>query len=90
MSLNHAKFILFSFENQAQATVAYDAIKDFDSSRLIPLPPEIDKGCGLSLRINFDDFDKVIEIFKKEDISFSNVYTFEHENFKRKIEKYVF
>lgn len=90
MSLNQTKFILFSFENQQEATDAYDRIKDLKNSRLIPLPPEIDKGCGLCLRINQEDFDKVYKIFKDENISFSKIYTFVHENFKRKIEEYVF
>lgn len=91
MSLNHAsRYMLFSFENQAQATKAYDRVKAYEKARLIPLPPEIDKGCGLSLRIREEDFKEIFEIFKEENIEYAQVFKFYHEDFKRKIEKYVF
>lgn len=90
MSLNHDKFILFSFDSQAQATKAFDRVKEFEKARLIPLPPEIDKGCGLALRIKEEDFKQIIEIFTKEKVNYYQVFKFYHEDYKRKIERYVF
>ncbi|MDO4593960.1 MAG: DUF3343 domain-containing protein [Tissierellia bacterium] len=89
MSSSHAKYFLFAFDNSQRATLAYDLVKDFKQSRLIPLPPEIDAGCGLSLRILYEDLDKSLNLFDENNIKFDGIYTFDHENFKRKIEKYV-
>ncbi len=51
MSSHPADYLLFSFESSDLASLALDKVKNLDKARLIPLPPEIDAGCGFALRI---------------------------------------
>lgn len=88
MSSIHAEYILFSFKNVNDAAKALYKLKDEIKARLIPLPPEIDAGCGNSLRIEAGDFDRAIELLSRED--YDKVYTFSHKDGKREIEEYVF
>ena len=82
-------YILFSFKNFNDPAKALDKVKDFEKARLIPLPPEIDAGCGYALRIKEDDLDLALQIF--EDSDYDKIYkmTRDSEN-KRLIEEYVF
>ena len=82
-------FILFSFKNFNDPARALDKVKDFEKARLIPLPPEIDAGCGYALRIKENDLGRALKIF--EDKDYDNIYkmTRDSEN-KRLIEEYVF
>ena len=50
-------FVLFSFEKFEDPAAALDKLKNFDKARLIPLPPEIDAGCGYALRDKRKRFD---------------------------------
>lgn len=82
-------FVLFSFEKFEDPASALDKLKNFDKARLIPLPPEIDAGCGYALRILKKDLDKAIAILKEED--YDGIFLMEKdENGRRVISSYVF
>lgn len=82
-------FILFSFKNFNDPAKALDKVKNFDKARLIPLPPEIDAGCGYALRIKEDDLGLALKIFEDKDYDKIYKMTRDDEN-KRIIEEYVF
>lgn len=83
------EFILFSFAKFEDPARALDKVKDFNKARLIPLPPEIDAGCGFTLRIRKEDLDKALEILAKDD--YDGIFLMgKDKNGRRLIEKYVF
>lgn len=82
-------FVLFSFEKFEDPAAALDKLKNFDKARLIPLPPEIDAGCGYALRIREKDLTKALTILEESD--YDGIFLMERdENGKRVISRYVF
>lgn len=82
-------FILFSFEKFEDPAAALDKLKNFDKARLIPLPPEIDAGCGYALRIREKDLTKALAILEESD--YDGIYLMERDkNERRIISSYVF
>lgn len=83
------EFILFSFAKFEDPARALDKVKDFKKARLIPLPPEIDAGCGFALRIRKEDLDKAFKILTKD--YYDGIFLMgKDKNGRRLIEKYVF
>lgn len=82
-------FVLFSFEKFEDPAAALDKVKDLAKARLIPLPPEIDAGCGYALRLLEKDLDKALDILEKGD--YDGIFLMERdENGRRVISSYVF
>lgn len=54
--------------------------------RIIPLPSEVSAGCGLSIRVELEDSQKVDEIIQKEAIKVEK-YIVEKVGLKKKVEK---
>lgn len=82
-------FVLFSFEKFEDPAAALDKLKNFDKARLIPLPPEIDAGCGYALRIREKDLTKALTILEKSD--YDGIFLMERDkNGRRVISRYVF
>ncbi len=82
-------FVLFSFEKFEDPAAALDKLKNFDKARLIPLPPEIDAGCGYALRIREKDLTKALAILEESD--YDGIFLMERDkNGRRVISSYVF
>ncbi len=82
-------FVLFSFEKFEDPAAALDKLKNFDKARLIPLPPEIDAGCGYALRIREKDLTKALAILEESD--YDGIFLMERDkNGRRVITRYVF
>ena len=82
-------FVLFSFEKFEDPAAALDKLKNFDKARLIPLPPEIDAGCGYALRIREKDLTKALAILEESD--YDGIFLMERDkNGRRVISRYVF
>lgn len=82
-------FVLFSFEKFEDPAAALDKLKNFDKARLIPLPPEIDAGCGYALRIREKDLTKALAILEESD--YDGIFLMERDkNGRRLISRYVF
>lgn len=54
--------------------------------RIIPLPSEVSAGCGLSIRVELEDSQKVDEIIQKEAIKVEK-YIVEKVGLKKRVEK---
>lgn len=54
--------------------------------RIIPLPSEVSAGCGLSIRVELEDSQKVDEIIQKEAIKVEK-YIVEKIGLKKRVEK---
>lgn len=82
-------FVLFSFEKFEDPAAALDKLKNFDKARLIPLPPEIDAGCGYALRIREKDLTKALAILEESD--YDGIFLMERDkNGRRVMSRYVF
>ena len=82
-------FVLFSFEKFEDPAAALDKLRNFDKARLIPLPPEIDAGCGYALRIREKDLTKALAILEESD--YDGIFLMERDkNGRRVISSYVF
>lgn len=82
-------FVLFSFEKLEDPAASLDKLKNFDKARLIPLPPEIDAGCGYALRIREKDLTKALAILEESD--YDGIFLMERDkNGRRVITRYVF
>ncbi len=66
------QYYLFSFDSSHQAMAAELAVSGLAAARLIPLPPEISEGCGLSLRIPLTELPAAQTALK--DIGYQAVY----------------
>ena len=54
--------------------------------RIIPLPGEISAGCGLSIKCELSDKDKINQLLKEDDIEVEQ-YLVRKDGFKKQIEK---
>ena len=54
--------------------------------RIIPLPSEVSAGCGLSIKVELEDSQKVDEIIQKEAIKVEK-YIIEKVGLKKRVEK---
>ena len=80
-------FCVISFETSHQAVAAEMAVSGLQDARLIPIPPEISKGCGLALRVNIDDKDTAEALLKTSNASYQNMYELSLDGSTRNIRK---
>lgn len=60
------KFNIITFESTHEAMRCEKVLKDKGFKvRIIPLPSEISAGCGLSLKLNLEDYKEIIENLNK-------------------------
>lgn len=82
-------FILFSFEKFEEPAAALDKLKDLEKARFIPLPSQIDAGCGFALRILERDLPLALNRLTKKD--YDGIFLMKRDkNGRMLIEKYVF
>ncbi|MGP1577376.1 MAG: DUF3343 domain-containing protein [Treponema sp.] len=80
-------FCVISFETSHQAIAAEMAVTGLQDARLIPMPPEISKGCGLALRVNRNDKDMAEALLKTHNASYRNMYELSIHGSQRNIRK---
>lgn len=85
------EYVLYTFESSSEAMRSEMALESFKiKARLVPLLPEIDAGCGLALRFEKKYYKEVEEIFKKENLNFSQRYILVYEEGHRKAKVCVY
>lgn len=81
------KFLIVSFNSTHDAIKSESVMAKAElKARLIPTPPEISAGCGLSLRAEEKDKDCVVELLKGN-VTPDGLYIMTRENGKRKVER---
>lgn len=55
--------------------------------KTIPTPREITASCGLSIRFDINDIDKVKEIIAERELAIEGIYEITKENFKKTAKK---
>lgn len=82
------KYIIFAFDSTHAAILSEKVLKENNlNGRLIPLPPEVSAGCGLSLRIDEKDRDIVSEKLSENNVGIDGVFELIKEGTKRSIKK---
>lgn len=80
-------FCVISFDSSHQAIAAEVAVTGLEGARLIPLPPEISEGCGLALRVNYEDREKAVQFLQTNGTVYQNVYALTVKGAIRSAEK---
>lgn len=66
---------LISFQTTSQVVSSEDVLEDAGiPCRLIPLPPEIDTGCGLVCKVSLEDLDGAAKVIKEASIPYLGLY----------------
>ena len=66
--------IIFTFDSTHLAIAAEKLCETIEGTRLIPLPPKISAGCGLSLKTDNIHKEAVKEKLNTAHISFNSIY----------------
>lgn len=75
-------FLVFSFSSTKYAIASEAAVSKIEA-RLIPIPPEISAGCGLALRANIDDKEKILKLLQNANIEYEGMYILNIKDKKR-------
>lgn len=79
------KYVLYTFHTTSKAMESEILLEKKNiKSRLVPLLPEIDAGCGLALRFSIDYKDEVENLFEKMNLKFQDRFILIYEENKRK------
>lgn len=68
--------IIFTFDSTHIAIAAENLCANIEGTRLIPLPPSISAGCGLSLKINDDSLSSVKTMLDSKGLIYSSIYSY--------------
>ncbi|MFB0971355.1 MAG: DUF3343 domain-containing protein [Neofamilia sp.] len=78
-------YVIYTFSSSSQAMASEILMERSNiKSRLVPLLPEIDAGCGLALRLDIKFSKTVEEIFEENKFQYENRYIVEYNNKSRK------
>lgn len=82
------KFYVVSFDSTHHAIRADKLFKEHDLNvRMMPTPREITASCGLSIRFEETDLDKVEEIISKEELAVKGKYEMNRKDGVRTAQK---
>ncbi|MDY0236827.1 MAG: DUF3343 domain-containing protein [Gudongella sp.] len=74
--MNKKEFGILTFESTQHAIKAEsDLVKAEIKTKTIPTPRDITLSCGLAIRVDLDDIDKIKELYDNGDLKFKNLYT---------------
>ena len=77
------KYYVVTFQNTHEAMKGErEAIKNQIKVTVIPTPTYITKSCGISLKIDKENIESIIELVKSEDINVKEIFVREGESVK--------
>lgn len=77
--------IIFTFDSTHLAIAAENLLGNLKGARLIPLPPKISAGCGLSLKTENQDKQKAEDILNSAHVSFNAIYEYTEDGEYKKL-----
>lgn len=82
-------YILISFESPHHTIKADKILEGSSIKRMVyPIPREISKDCGMGLRIAEADLDKVLQIFKENEILYKHIFPVDSKDHLNLIERF--
>ena len=77
----HSNYYFTTFKSTHDAIAFYKRItQDGYNAIIMPVPREISASCGLSIRFNTEDLDRLKEFVKEEGLMVESYYLVEREN----------
>jgi len=72
------KYYLLTFQNTHEAMKAErEAIKNKIKVVVVPTPTYITKSCGISLKVDEESFNNIVELIKSENIKVKEMFAFD-------------
>ncbi|MBC7087881.1 MAG: DUF3343 domain-containing protein [Tissierellales bacterium] len=83
-------FLILTFDSTHHAMRAEDVLKENELSiKTIPTPRDITLSCGLAIRANILDKDKIIYLYNEKKLDFINLYEISILNNERFLKKII-
>lgn len=83
-------FLILTFDSTHHAMRAEDVLKENELSiKTIPTPRDITLSCGLAIRANILDKDKIIYLYNEKKLDFKNLYEISILNNERFLKKII-
>jgi hypothetical protein len=74
--MNKKEFGIITFESTQHAIKAESDLNKLEiKTKTIPTPRDISLSCGLAIRIDLEDIDKIRELYNGGDLKFKNLYS---------------
>ncbi len=88
--MDNKEFGIITFEGTQHAIKAESDLMNKDiKTKTIPTPRDITLSCGLAIRIDIDDIDKVKELYENGYLKFKNLYSLSESAQGRLLKKIV-
>lgn len=73
--MENKEFGIITFEGTQHAIKAESDLMNQDiKTKTIPTPRDISLSCGLAIRIDMEDIDKIKELYDRGELKFKNLY----------------
>lgn len=88
--MDNKEFGIITFEGTQHAIKAEaDLMKKEIKTKTIPTPRDITLSCGLAIRIDLNDIDKIKELYDRGELKFKNLYSLSERPEGRILKKIV-
>lgn len=83
-------FLILTFDSTHHAMRAESVLKDNEFSiKTIPTPRDITLSCGIAIRANILDKEKIIHLYNEKKLDFKNLYEISILNNERVLKKII-
>ena len=88
--MDNKEFGIITFEGTQHAIKAESDLMNKDiKTKTIPTPRDITLSCGLAIRVDLSDIDKIKGLYKNGDLKFKNLYSLSESAQGRLLKKIV-
>lgn len=88
--MGNKEFGIITFEGTQHAIKAESDLMNQDiNTKTIPTPRDISLSCGLAIRIDMEDIDKIKELYDRGELKFKNLYSLSESAKGRVLKKII-
>ncbi len=88
--MGNKEFGIITFEGTQHAIKAESDLMNQDiNTKTIPTPRDISLSCGLAIRIDMEDIDKIKELYDRGELKFKNLYSLSESAKDRVLKKII-
>lgn len=88
--MGNKEFGIITFEGTQHAIKAESDLMNQDiKTKTIPTPRDISLSCGLAIRIDMEDIDKIKELYDRGELKFKNLYSLSESAKDRVLKKII-
>lgn len=88
--MDNKEFGIITFESTQHAIKAESDLMNREiKTKTIPTPRDITLSCGLAIRIDLNDIDKIKDLYKNGDLKLKNLYSLSETSEGRLLKKIV-